>query len=181
MPGVFLLGPDQWDDAVEVAPPAWATSLLGPGAHPFTPHNLRKALAIHLERESFGEWHGLVMDPEGQKPGEDDADYFERIEAENNPVAYLFIIPEKAKIIGTVFEEGMLRRDFKYGIKPRILLFLEEGTALAFPSGAFEFVSKGKRARYLRSLARKAEHVEFWRTFDELRDTLLRRVVIGLA
>ncbi|MDG6969840.1 MAG: hypothetical protein JRN54_01870 [Nitrososphaerota archaeon] len=142
---------------------------------------LRKALAIHLERESSGEWHGLVMDPVGQRPGEDDADYFERIEGENNPVAYLFIIPEKAKIIGTVFEEGMLRRDFKYGVKPRIILFLEEGTALALQGGVYEFISKGKRARYLRSLARKAEHVEFWRTFDELRDAVLWRVLVGLT
>ncbi len=164
-----------------MAPPAWVASLLGPEAHPFTPRTLRKALAVLLDRESSGEWHGLVMDPEGQLSGEDDADYFERIEEEHTPVAYVFVIPEKAKIIGTVFEEGMLRRDFKYGHGPRVLLFLETGTANALPGGVYEFVSKGKRTRYLRSLARKAEHVEFWRTFEDLRDDLLRRVLVGMT
>ncbi|MDG7006389.1 MAG: hypothetical protein JRM86_05585 [Nitrososphaerota archaeon] len=120
------------------------------------------------------------MDPRLQHPGEDDADFFERLEGDPELVAYFFIVPAKAKVVGTVFEEGMLRRDFKYGKLPRIVLFLEAGTVRSLSGGTFEFVEHGKRARYLRSFARKAEHVEIWNSLDDLKEAVLNRALIGL-
>lgn len=179
MPAIFLLGPDQWDDNVDVAPPAWVTALLGPEASPFQPHSLRLVLSALLERESRGTCRGIVMDARDQLPDEDEVDFFERLERTPGLAAYYFIVPARAKVIGTVFEEAMLRRDFKYGVRPRIVLFLEAQTVKRLEGGAFEFTEKGKRARYLRSVLRKAEHVELWETFDDLREAVLQRALIG--
>lgn len=163
-----------------VDPPPWATPLLGPAAVRFEPHTLRLALSLLLERESEGRCRGIVMDPRLQRPGEDDDDFFERLESDPELTAYFFIVPTKAKVVGTVFEEGMLRRDFKYGKRPRIFLFLESGTVRCLPGGSFEFVEKGKRARYLRSFARKAEHVEIWNSLDDMKEAVLNRALVGL-
>ncbi len=119
------------------------------------------------------------MDPRLQRPGEDDTDLFERLEGDPELEAYYFIMPAKAKVVGTVFEEGMLRRDFKYGRNPRISLFLEASTVKSLPGGGVEFVEKGKRARYLRSFSRKAEHVEFWSSLDDLKEAVLNRALLG--
>jgi hypothetical protein len=119
------------------------------------------------------------MDPRDQLPDEDDVEFFERLEGTPGLAAYYFIVPARAKVVGTVFEEGMLRRDFKYGGHPRIVLFIEAQTVKRLDGGTFEFTEKGKRSRYLRSVVRKAEHVEFWETFDDLREAVLQRALIG--
>lgn len=56
-----------------------------------------------------------VMQPADQLPGEDEADFFARLEAEYAVDAYFVIIPLNAKVLGTICEGGMLVRDFKWG------------------------------------------------------------------
>lgn len=103
---IFLLGPDHWDDGVAVAWPAWA---LGARREPFTPNHLRQLLAERIAAASEGTVAGLVMDPVDQRPGEDDADFFQRLE--QGVKAYMVILPARAKVLGTIFEGGLLVRD----------------------------------------------------------------------
>jgi hypothetical protein len=48
------------------------------------------------------------MDPSGQRPAEDSADFFRRPEVENFEDAYFTVLPARAKVLGTIFEGGML-------------------------------------------------------------------------
>lgn len=111
------------------------------------------------------------MTPDRAKAGEGVADLFRRIEVEEKVDAYFVLVPLRTKVLGTVFEGGMLQRDFHYGRSPRIVLFLERGFAKE-DGGAYTFTVKGKRTRYLESLAEGAEHVLFWDSYEELLDAV---------
>lgn len=172
---VFLLGPNEWDDGVHVPAPLWAAELLGELPEPFTPKHLRLAAAARIEAESDGRVSAVVMDPKGQKPSEDDADYFERIERERAIDAYFVVVPLRTKILGTVFEGGMLRRDFAHGRRPYIAVFIERGAARIDEHERWEFVEKGHRTRYLASLAKVAGLVQEWETLEDLVESLVER------
>ncbi len=45
---------------------------------------------------------------------------------------------------------------------------------------SYDVIIRGKRTRYLKSLARKAEHVEFWHSLEELRESVLQHALVGL-
>ena len=107
------------------------------------------------------------MTPDQARTGEGPADFFRRLEVEARIDAYFFIVPLRAKVLGTVFEGGMLQRDFHYGRPPRVAMFLQRGFARE-SKGGLTFTAKGKRTRYLESLAAEAEHVALWDSFDEL-------------
>jgi len=113
------------------------------------------------------------MRPDMRAPSESDADLFRRIEVSSGVDAYFIVLPLRTKVLGTVFEGGMLQRDFHYGRRPRIALFMEEGTARADHQGHWGFLTKGKRTRYLESLADRSEHVGLWADFDDLLDQVL--------
>lgn len=125
-----------------------------------------------IEREDPSR-RGIVMDPEQQGAKELDGDFFHRLEQENQIDAYFLIIPMRSKVLGTVFEGGMLERDFHYGMSPRLLLFLEEGFAKEGPKGSFQFLSKGARTRYLETLAHRAHHTGIWSQPEALLDMVL--------
>jgi hypothetical protein len=114
-----------------------------------------------------------MMRRQDQAAAEDDADFFGRLEVSEAVDAYFIILPRQAKVLGTVFEGGMLRRDFHYGVRPRIVLFLEAGTAEFDARSRWVFQVPGKRTRYLESLAARAEHVVVWADLDELMDQVL--------
>ncbi len=101
------------------------------------------------------------MGPNLRRAGELDADLFRRLELEALVDAYFFVFALRAKVLGTVFEGGMLLRDFHLGGHPRIYLFIERGFAALRRDGSVEFTATGKRTRYLESLAAHAKHVDF--------------------
>ena len=168
-PWIFLLGPDHWDDGHAIETPLWARDV-EPGR--FTPKALRLQAAACIARATQGEIQAVVMDPKAQLPDEDDAAFFHRLEVERQTETYFIIVPTRAKVLGTVFEGGMLVRDFQWGRNPRILLFLQEGFAEEDEDGGFTFTEAGKRTRYLESLANNAHHVERWSTFEGLMDAV---------
>ncbi len=141
---------------------------------PFTPRILRLALSALIERESEGRCRAVIMGPADQWEGEDEADFFHRIELERKVDAYFFIVPARCKVLGTIFEEGMLVRDFQRGRAPLIVLFPKDRTFKESEDGSVMFVEKEKRTQYLRSLARKAVHVQPWGSLEELRDAVLQ-------
>ena len=166
---IFLLGPDQWDDGHTLETPIWAHDV-DPG--PFTPKALRLQAAACIARASRGEILGLVMDPKAQRPDEDDAAFFHRLETEHAIETYFIIVPLQTKVLGTVFEGGMLVRDFQWGRTPRIVLFVQDGFAEEDEDGGFVFTEAGKRTRYLESLANRAHHVQKWDTFETRMDVI---------
>lgn len=167
-----MLGPDRWDDDVQVPAPIWAQDALDHHPDPFTPKHLREAAAAVIQDEDPAR-QGVVMDPGDQREGESDGDFFHRLEDEHDVDAYFIIVPMQTKVLGTIFEGGMLERDFHYGQNPTVLLFLEQGFARREDGGTYTFTAKGKRTRYLESLAERAHHVHFWETFEELIDAVL--------
>ncbi len=172
---IFLLGPDQWDgEATPALTPRISALIAGPPAA-LTPHRLRLALRAAIAKESGGSRAGIVMERQDQAPGEDDAEFFRRLELAEAVDSYFVILPARAKVIGTVFEGGMLRRDFHHGLHPRIVLFLEKGVAFEKAGGRWEFQVKGKRTRYLESLAARATHVAIWVDLDDLLEQVLQR------
>lgn len=72
----------------------------------------------------------------------------------------------------------MLERDFHHGHNPSVVLLLEEGFAKRESPGTYTFTAKGKRTRYLETLAERAHHVEFWETFEELSDAIVTRALV---
>ena len=165
---IFLLGPDQWDDDYRPTVPSLVDDLMGPSSSPYQPRHLRVAAASLLAKDSGGRRLGFVMDPSVQRPAEDEADLFRRLELEHRVDAYFIVLPARTKVLGTVFEGGMLVRDFHFGRNPRIVLFVEESVIESDGRGRFEFIAKGKRTRYLRSLVTRAEHVVVWRGVERL-------------
>jgi len=165
---IFLLGPDQWDDDYRPPIPAPVKAVLGSLSGPYQPRHLRLAAASMLAEDSGRRRTGVVMDPSSQWPGEDEADFFRRLEVECLVDAYFIVLPARAKLLGTVFEGGMLVRDFHFGRNPKIVLFVEESVIQPDARGRFEFVAKGKRTRYLRSLVIRAEHVVVWNRVERL-------------
>lgn len=118
------------------------------------------------------------MDPDDQRDDESDGDFFRRLEDEHDVDAYFIVFPTRTKVLGTIFEGGMLERDFHYGQNPSVLLFLEDGFAKRQAPGTYTFTAKGKRTRYLETLAERAHHVEFWETFEELSDAIVTRALV---
>lgn len=109
------------------------------------------------------------MDRDDQQPGELDGDFFHRLEVDLNIQYYFVILPPRCKVLGTVFEGGMLERDFHWGGHPKITVFLHE--SIIEPSdhaGSFEFREKGKRTRYMESVVARAENVVVWAHPDAL-------------
>lgn len=169
---VFLLGPDQWDDDFEVEAPTWLlTELKDLGEQGYQPKHMRTYLKRIIERDPSR--RAVVMDPSGQKPGERDGDFFHRLEIENEVDSYVITVPSNTKVLGTVFEGGMLERDFHYGANPRILLFLQSTYAGRDHHDKIEFVEQGKRTRYLESLADRAHHVGLWEEPEDLMELVL--------
>lgn len=152
--------------------PIWARDALDPNPDPFTPKHLREAIASIIEEEDPAR-QGVVMDPGGQREGEADGEYFHRLEEEHDVDAYFVLVPRRTKVLGTIFEGGMLERDFHYGKNPTVLLFLERGFARHEGSGTYTFTAKGKRTRYLESLAERAHHVHLWETLEDLVDAVV--------
>lgn len=150
----------------------WAEEALGHAPDEFTPKHLREAAAALIEDEDPSR-QGVVMDPDDQEEGESDGDFFHRLETEHDVDAYFIVVPTRTKVLGTVFEGGMLERDFHYGRNPTVLLFLEEGFARHEGQGTYRFKAKGKRTRYLETLAERAHHVHLWETFEELTEAIL--------
>lgn len=163
---VFLLGPDQWDGEAPSAP-AW----LRDPSSPYQPKDLRVHLARMISEED-GTRRGVVMDPAHQRPDEPPGEFFRRLELEHSVDAYCIIVPHATKVLGTVFEGGMLERDFHYGQNPRILLLLDRRFAVEH-RGVVRFTAEGKRTRYLESLASRAHHVAFWDEPEDLVDLVL--------
>lgn len=114
------------------------------------------------------------MESEGQCDGETDGAYFHRIEQEHRIGHYFLILPPGCKVLGTVFEGGMLERDFHWGRDPAIVLFLHRSIAQV-DGGRITFVEQGKRTRYLESVASRAHDVVFWETVEELERHALKR------
>jgi hypothetical protein len=177
---VFLLGPDEWAEGKARAAPAWIAAELGGPITDYTPKTLRLALAAAIERESGGKCSAIVMDPSLQHEGEDEADFFGRLETENQFDSYFFILPAGAKILGLVFEAGMLVRDFAHGQSPPLVMFAERPTVKAGANGSIEFRERGNRTRYLRSVARRAKHFQIWDSTDDLREVVLQRALIDV-
>lgn len=155
-----------------VQAPLWAEDVLDSDLDAFTPKHLREALAAHIALEGPVR-EGVVMDPADQREGESDGDFFHRLEREHDVDAYFIVVPTQTKVLGTIFEGGMLERDFHYDEDPTVLLFLQEGFARDHGGGEYEFTAKGKRTRYLETLAERAHHVAFWDAFEELLDKVL--------
>jgi hypothetical protein len=126
------------------------------------------AAAEVIGRDSSGKRSGIIMDSADQRPREDDATFFRRLEIDHRVDAYFVFLPARAKVLGTVFEGGMLIRDFQFGRNPRIVLFVEAHLLAPDWRGGFEFVAKGKRTRYLRSLIARTHSVIRWTEADEL-------------
>lgn len=174
---VFLLGPDQWDDDVAPLPP----DLPELPQEPYTPKSLRTAAARRIIAEADGKVRVVIMDPSHQRPGEDDADFFHRLEVEHEVDTYLIVVPMKAKVLGTVFEGGMLVRDRQRGFDPRIAFFPQHGYARQGSDGTVDFETegaKGKRTRYLQSVTRAAQHVELWEQPGDLLPRLVARSIM---
>lgn len=174
---VFLLGPDQWDDGA-VPPPHELPELLG---ERYTPKSLRTAAARRITAETEGNVRTIVMDSADQRPGEDEADFFHRLEVEHDVDTYLIVVPTRAKVLGTVFEGGMLVRDRQRGLDPRIGFFPQRGYARQALDGTVDFeteAAKGKRTRYLQSVTRAAQHVELWERPEDLLPRLVARSVM---
>lgn len=169
---IFLLGPNQWDDDIHVPTPLWVEEALSRRPDPFTPKHLRDAAAALIEAEDPAR-QGIVMDPDDQRDGESDGEFFNRLEDRARYRRLLHRRPDADEVLGTVFEGGMLERDFHYGHNPKVLLFLEEGFARSEDGGTYTFTAKGKRTRYLVTLAERAHHVHLWETFEELTDRIL--------
>lgn len=167
---VFLLGPDHWDDGHEVPWPAWATRQ---SKAAFTPKALRFEMAAAIERESDKLVDAVVMeDALRPHPHANDADTFRHIEVSRGVDAYFIVVPDRAKVLGTIFEGGMLVRDHQFGRAPRVALFLESSYAEPLDDGDYAF-AKGKRTRYLNSLVDVAEHVQTWRSMGEAVEQVL--------
>ncbi len=171
---IFLLGPDEWDERVATTARGRTSRYATDGRIPLTPNGLRLQLAEAIRLDSGRARRALVMGRDERAPGEDDADFFRRLELANRVDAYFVILPLRAKVLGTVFEGGMLRRDFHHGLSPRIFLFLERGIAEVDPQGRWTFKEKGKRTRYLESLAVRSEHIAVWADVGDLFDQVLR-------
>lgn len=169
------MGPNQWDDGYEPATPVWLRDWLDPFPQSASPKQFREVLAAGIRQESDGAWEGVVMSPEDQRKGEDDADYFARLEKEHNVEAYFFFVPNQAKILGTVFEGGMLRRDVQWGKNPRIAVFVEKGFLTLGEDGDATLNVKGKRTTYLKSLLRVSNHIEEWDTVEDAFEQMMRR------
>jgi hypothetical protein len=171
---VFLLGPDHWDDGVDLHAPVWIAPLLGEEPKPFTPKHLRIAAARRIALASQGDVVGLVMDlPRG--PEETPADAFVRLERERGVAAYFLVFPARAKVLGTVFEGGMLVRDTHRGHRPYVAAFYERSFASEDDEGRVAFdgpAAKGHRTDYLRDVARIARHNAFWDSYEELLDLI---------
>lgn len=178
---IFLLGPDYWDDGFTVAAPPWIESAVGGPVTNFQPKLLRVALAVLIEKGSNGQVGTVVMDPSDQRKGEPDDDFFRRLEVENDVDAYFVIVPARTKVMGTIFEEGMLVRDFHFGRDPFVALFPEASTVKLPDDGSIEFVERGKRTQYLKSVARHAKHVDPWEGLEDLRERVLKRALTGVA
>lgn len=163
---IFLLGPDQWDDDVNEPWPAWAAG--ADHKRRFTPKDFRLEIKNVVERESEGAVKAVVMDdslrPVGKKLGDDEL--FHHIERYHGVTRYFIVIPSRAKVLGTIFEGGMLVRDFHYGRNPKIVLLIEDAYANPDDEGNYEW-AKGKRTAYLTSLAARAHHVDTWSSLEE--------------
>jgi hypothetical protein len=120
------------------------------------------------------------MDPKDQLAGEDDSDFFRRLEVERGVDSYFIIVPPQAKVLGTVFEGGMLIRDLHYGRRSTFSLFPSASSVEIRDDGEVVFLEKGKRTQYLRSLARKALHFQPWDDMEDLREAVLSRALIDL-
>jgi len=148
--------------------PAALEGILGTTAEPYNPRHLRMAAVELIARVSSSQRLGIVMDPTEQHPGEDNANFFRRLEVDHLVDAYFLILPSRSKVLGTVFEGGMLVRDFQFGRNPKIVLFIEARLLGPDLAGGFEFIAKGKRTRYLRSLLARAQYVIRWSEIEEL-------------
>jgi hypothetical protein len=177
---VFLLGPDEWAERTGRVAPTWVSSELGGPITEYTPKTLRLALAAAIERESGGKCSAIVMDRALQHDGEDDADFFQRLEIEHRPDSYFFVFPAGAKILGIVFEAGMLVRDFAHGQSPQMVMFAERPIVMTGANGSVEFRERGNRTRYLRSVARRAKHLQIWESTEDLREVVLQRALIDV-
>jgi hypothetical protein len=161
-----------------VPPPLWVEHALGSPAAPFTPKLLRVALGALILQESSGKCRTVVMDPGEQHPGEDESDFFHRLELDWGVDSYFIIVPSGTKVLGTVFEGGMLIRDLHYGKRSTFSLFPQASSVDVRDDGEMVFIEKGKRTQYLKSLARKASHVQPWTDFEDLREAVLSRALI---
>ena len=174
MKGIFLLGPDQWDDGVRVARPLWIPEK----TEPFTPKEFRLHAAEAIREESGGAVMGVVMDERLRKPGVVGNDaLFAQIEEDYPVERYFVVVPADAKVLGTVFEGGMLVRDFKWGGNPEIVLFLEDRFLEEDEDGTAQW-AKGKRTRYLDDLLRHAHHVATWSTLEEALDLIVGQALL---
>lgn len=88
--GLFLLGPDQFQSRSR--PAGWPQGK--------TPHQVRQLLARMVAEDSGGLLRGVVMDPTEQREGEDDADFFARIEREHRLRWYYLVVPKGCKLVG---------------------------------------------------------------------------------
>jgi len=147
--------------------------MLGANGEPYSPRHLRSVAAELIARESAGLRYGFLMETAGQRHDEDDAGFFRRLELDNRVDAYFVILPARAKVLGTVFEGGLLVRDFHFGRDPRIVLFVEARLLDSGFDGRFEFVAKGKRTRYLRSLVARAQSVIRWADVEGLFESIV--------
>lgn len=168
---VFLLGPDEWDDGHHPEAPAWlANEVTDFGPKGYQPRHLRLYLQQVLER--CGQ-PAVVMQRDLQQKGEADGTFFHRLEKENRVERYIIIVPPRCKVLGTVFEGGMLERDFHYGRNPVIVCLFHSEFAGPESHDRVTFTEKGKRTHYLESLAQRAHHVGFWDEPEELIDAVV--------
>lgn len=170
---IFLLGPNEWDEGHAPPAPLWMESLLGVTPSPFTPRHLREAAAVKIETESRGRVKPILMDPKLQRPQEDEASFFRRLELEHAIGTYFFIMPLHCKPLGTAFEAGLLQRDFQWGRNPSVLLFVQEGFAAVDEKENWNFKEKGHRTRYLSSFAGVAQNVQSWKNYEILIDDVV--------
>lgn len=173
---IFLLGPDQWDDGVAEPWPAWA-ALADPDLS-FTPKHFRLEIKHAIERDSEGRVKAVVMDDSLKPKGKDlkDDELFHHIETTLHVTRYFIIVPNRTKVLGTIFEGGMLVRDFHYGRNPEIVLLFEDEYANADEEGNFSW-TKGKRTEYLTSLAARAHHVDTWGSLEECLDLAVEQAL----
>lgn len=178
---VFLLGPNEWDEGHNPPAPLWLESLLGSTPSPFTPKNVREAAAVKIDAESKGQVKGVIMDPKLQRAGEDDAKFFQRLEKDHSISTYFFVLPLQCKPLGTTFEAGMLQRDFQWGRNPSVLLFVQEGVAVADANENWDFKERGHRTKYLASFASVAHNVQTWKNFETLVDDIVSWALVEEA
>lgn len=154
--------------------PAWATSRQ---AGAFTPKSFRQELAAHIHTESEGTVRGIVMDdslrPKDQ-PGMTNDELFHHIETAYRIEEYFVIVPADAKVLGTIFEGGMLVRDFHHGRRPKIVLFLDERFATMDDAGTVTF-AEGKRTQYLRDLLKRAHNTRYWNCLEDALDQVIEQ------